>query len=87
MTINLGPHFEKMVADLIQGGRFQNQSEVIRAGLRLLEQAEYAHDPHLESELVRRLQGESKPLPERFFANIKKRGHERLQREPRKRAA
>ena len=87
MTINLGPHFERMVADLIQGGRFQNQSEVVRAGLRLLEQAEYAHDSKLENELARRLRGQSKPLPERFFADVKKRGHERLQREIRKRAA
>jgi putative addiction module CopG family antidote len=87
MTINLGAHFERMVADLIEGGRFQNQSAVIRAGLRLLEQADYAYDPELETTLIDRLAGQSKPMAARFFANIKRRGRERPQRELRKRAA
>jgi len=86
MTINLGEHFERMVADLIEGGRFQNQSEVIRAGLRLLEESEY-YSPELERELTRRLRGKSKPLSKTFFAEIKKRGYARLQTERHKRAA
>ncbi|MBI5386317.1 MAG: type II toxin-antitoxin system ParD family antitoxin [Verrucomicrobia bacterium] len=87
MTINLGEHFERMVADLITCGRFQNQSEVIRAGLRLLEDGEYGYDPELEAELARRLEGRTKPLPKGFFIDIKRRGHQRLQREGLKRAA
>ena len=31
---------ESLVASLVEGGRFQNASEVIREGLRLLEQRE-----------------------------------------------
>ena len=81
MTTNLGEHFERMVADLITGGRFQNQSEVIRAGLRLLEECEYGYDPELEAELTRRLDGRTRPLPKDFFSKIKKRGHQRLQRQ------
>lgn len=33
--VNLGPHFERFVQDQLNAGRFQNASEVIRAGLRL----------------------------------------------------
>ncbi len=80
MTINLGEHFDRMVADLIAAGRFQNQSEVIRAGLRLLEDYEYGYDPELEAELAKRLEGPSKPLTKDFFSKIKERGHRRLQR-------
>ncbi len=87
MTINLGEHFERMVADLLSAGRFQNQSEVIRAGMRLLEDFEYSHDPKLETELTRRLKGPTKPLPKNFFTRIKKRGHQRLQSQSLKKAA
>lgn len=41
-NVNLGPHFERFVQDQLSAGRFQNASEVIRAGLRLLEDAEGA---------------------------------------------
>jgi antitoxin ParD1/3/4 len=87
MTINLGEHFERMVADLLSAGRFQNQSEVIRAGLRLLEDFEYSHDPKLETELSRRLKGPVKPLPKDFFTRIKKHGRQRLQSSHLKKAA
>lgn len=39
-SINLGPYFERFVQKQIEGGRFQNASEVVRAGLRLLEDQE-----------------------------------------------
>jgi len=39
-TINLGDHFEKFVQERIAHGRYQNASEVVRAGLRLLEEHE-----------------------------------------------
>jgi antitoxin ParD1/3/4 len=41
-NVHLGPHFERFVAAKLAEGRFQNASEVIRAGLRLLEDAEAA---------------------------------------------
>jgi antitoxin ParD1/3/4 len=34
------PHFERLLARFIASGRFNNKSEVIRAGLRLLEEHE-----------------------------------------------
>lgn len=39
-SVSLGNHFEDFVNDKISQGRFKNASEVIRAGLRLLEEEE-----------------------------------------------
>jgi antitoxin ParD1/3/4 len=39
-SINLGDHFEKFVHERVAQGRYQNASEVVRAGLRLLEEHE-----------------------------------------------
>ena len=39
-SISLGDHFETFVDNRISTGRFRNASEVIRAGLRLLEEEE-----------------------------------------------
>ncbi len=39
-SISLGNHFEDFVDDKVLTGRFKNASEVIRAGLRLLEEEE-----------------------------------------------
>lgn len=39
-TVALGSHFDKFVQSSIQGGRYTNASEVIRAGLRRLEEDE-----------------------------------------------
>ena len=39
-SISLGSYFEQFVQNRIAQGRFKNVSEVIRAGLRLLEEEE-----------------------------------------------
>lgn len=39
-SVALGDHFEKFIAAQVAEGRFNNESEVVRAGLRLLEEHE-----------------------------------------------
>jgi antitoxin ParD1/3/4 len=39
-SIALGDHFENFVAEQVSHGRFNNESEVVRAGLRMLEEHE-----------------------------------------------
>lgn len=40
ISISLGNHFETFIEKSVLKGRFQNASEVIRAGLRMLEEEE-----------------------------------------------
>ena len=39
-SISLGEHFDTFVAEQLKSGRYSSTSEVVRAGLRLLEDAE-----------------------------------------------
>jgi len=39
-SISLGSHFENFIEHSVNDGRFNNASEVVRAGLRLLEDEE-----------------------------------------------
>ncbi len=40
ISVSLSPHFETFVRQQVDSGRFNNVSEVVRAGLRLLEEHE-----------------------------------------------
>ena len=40
MNVSLNTHLEDFVIQQLKGGRFNNASEVVRAGLRLLEEQE-----------------------------------------------
>jgi antitoxin ParD1/3/4 len=40
MNVNLSPVFDKFIAELLQTGHYQSQSEVVREGLRLLKERE-----------------------------------------------
>ncbi len=48
-SVALGSHFETFVRDQLQRGRFNNVSEVVRAGLRLLEDSEARNQLALEA--------------------------------------
>jgi antitoxin ParD1/3/4 len=59
-SISLGSHFEEFITEKVNKGRFNNASEVIRAGLRLLEFEEKkmqllrdAINEGLESEVIK----------------------------------
>ena len=61
-SVTLGEHFDKFVVEKINEGRFQSVSEVVRAGLRKLEE-----DEAKLLALRRKLQaGENSPLIENF---------------------
>lgn len=40
ITVSLGPHYEAFIKDKIARGRYNNVSEIVRAGLRRLEEDE-----------------------------------------------
>lgn len=40
LNVSLTPHLEQFIAASVASGRYQSASEVVRAGLRLLERAE-----------------------------------------------
>lgn len=45
-SISLGSHFDEFIAQQLQSGRYGSASEVVRTGLRMLEEAE-ARRQHL----------------------------------------
>ena len=48
-NINLTDHYDSFLADQLEAGRFQNASEVVRAGLRLLERQESEYEAKLQA--------------------------------------
>src|SRR5271165_5888491 len=47
-NVNLTEHFDHFIEDGVASGRFSNASEVVREGLRLLEQREQEDNARLE---------------------------------------
>jgi len=61
-SVTLGSHFDEFVRKKISQGRFQSISEVVRAGLRMLEE-----DESKLQALKEKLQaGENSPIVENF---------------------
>ena len=48
-SIALSPHFETFIREQVASGRYNNVSEVVRAGLRLLEDTERLQAIHLQT--------------------------------------
>ena len=64
-SVTLGEHFDEFVSEKIEQGRFQSVSEVVRAGLRKLEEDE----AKLQALRERLQAGEDSPLVEDFEAS------------------
>jgi antitoxin ParD1/3/4 len=85
-SYSIGNHFEEFVRRQVQGGRFASASEVVREGLRLMEEREAERAARLEALRADIARGrESGPgIPaEEVFARVR----ERIAGAPRKRAA
>lgn len=50
-NVALGNHYEEFVKKQLESGRYNNASEVVRAGLRLLEDREAARERWLNEEI------------------------------------
>jgi len=55
MNVSLTPELEKLVTSKVASGRYQSASEVIREGLRLLDDQDRLRELHLE-EVRRKIQ-------------------------------
>jgi antitoxin ParD1/3/4 len=54
MNVSLTPQLEQLVHDKVKSGRYLSASEVVREGLRLLEERDHLHSLHL-AELQQKL--------------------------------
>jgi antitoxin ParD1/3/4 len=82
-SYSIGKHFEAVIEGLIEGGRYSTASEVIREGLRLVEEREERRKAKLEALRAEIQKGiDSGPAEEidvaEFFKTIKARGRQQL---------
>lgn len=80
-SYSIGKHFEDMIDGLIQDGRYATASEIIREGLRLVEEREERRKVKLEALREEIQKGfDSGPAEEvgDMFARIKREGRKRL---------
>jgi antitoxin ParD1/3/4 len=61
-NINLTPQMDKAVAQRIKRGQYANASEVVRAGLRALEEDEKEAEAKLEALRLAIIEGEKGPF-------------------------
>jgi antitoxin ParD1/3/4 len=54
-SIALGDHYEKFIRRQLESGRYNNASEIVRAGLRMLEDFEASRERWLREEIPTRL--------------------------------
>ena len=81
-SYSIGKHFEGMIETLIESGRYSTASEVMREGLRLVEEREERHKARLEALRAEIQKGfDSGPAEEvdlsEWIESIKVRGRQR----------
>lgn len=66
-SVSLGGHFENFIDQLVSDGHYQSASEVIRAGLRLLEEQELRVQRLREALIAGENSGEPQPFDREAF--------------------
>ena len=69
-SVDLGDHFTGFVGQLKKSGRYRNVSEAVRAGLRLLEEAEETRQAKIEWLRHELIAGEESGISNRSHAEI-----------------
>jgi len=80
-SYSIGKHFEELIDSLIKSGRYSTASEIMRDGLRLIEEREERRQAKLEALRAEIQKGfDSGPAEEvgGMFARIKSEGRKRL---------
>ncbi len=80
MNISLTPELEKFVKDKVESGRYHSASEVIREGLRLLEEQEQLREVKLAAlrEEIHKGLASGESLPgETVFQELREKARER----------
>ena len=83
-SYSIGKHFEELIDDLVESGRYATASEVMREGLRLVEEREERRQAKLEALRAEIRKGfDSGPMEEvgdlhQWLDDIKARGRQRL---------
>jgi antitoxin ParD1/3/4 len=82
-SYSIGKHFEDMIEDLLESGRYSTASEIMREGLRLVEEREERRRVKLEALRAEIQKGfDSGPMEEvdlsEWMESIKQRGRQRL---------
>ena len=81
-SYSIGKHFEAFIERLIASGRYSTASEIIRDGLRLIEEHEQNREAKLEWLRTAIQEGLDSPVEEvditELIEDVKTRGHQRL---------
>jgi antitoxin ParD1/3/4 len=81
-SYSIGKHFEEFIASLIESGRYSTASEIIRDGLRMIEEREQRREAKLEALRAAIQEGLDSPSEEvdikEWIEDVKRRGRQRL---------
>jgi antitoxin ParD1/3/4 len=81
-SYSIGKHFEQFIEGLIASGRYSTASEIIRDGLRIIEEREQRREAKLEALRAAIQEGLDSPSEEvdidEMIEDVKRRGRQRL---------